>query len=370
VSLSPVERLRYARHLLLPEVGPEGQERLSRARVTCVGAGGLGSPALLYLAAAGVGTLSVFDPDPLEETNLQRQVLFTTADLGRNKAEAAFARLAALNPYVRVAAQSVAITSQNALELLAGSDVIVDGTDSFAARYLLSDAAVLLKTPLVHASVFRFEGRATVFAPGGPCYRCLHPEPPEPGTIPSCAAAGVLGVLPGLLGCVQAAETLKLILGIGETLAGRLLVIDALRMRMSTVRFSRDPACAACGEHPTITAPVDYDLFCGGEPEVPGVGARELSDLLARGAPLHLLDVREPLEMRICPFPAARAVSFGNVVTEADRLRDRDVVVVCRNGERSERAVRLLAGAGIGARHLEGGLEAWRSEVDPELPRY
>lgn len=371
MALSPAERLRYSRHLLLPEVGVEGQERLARATVACVGAGGLGSPVLLYLAAAGVGSLRVFDPDRVDETNLQRQVLYTTEDVGRPKAEAAAARLRALNPAIAVQPHVTRVSASNVVSLLSGCDVVVDGTDGFAARYLLSDAAVLLKIPCVHASLFRFEGRVMVIAPGkGPCYRCLHPEPPEPGTIPTCAEAGILGVLPGLVGGIQASETLKLLLGIGEPLVGRLLVVDALAMRTQTLAVPRDPACPACGEAPTITAPADYDLFCAREPDVPSVAARELAGLLDEGAPLALLDVREEPETRLCPFPRARRVALEKLAGEAASLRGADVVLVCKRGERSARGVRLLAGAGIAARNLEGGLDAWRAEIDPTLPRY
>jgi adenylyltransferase/sulfurtransferase len=374
-DLARGERERYARHLLLPEVGLEGQRRLKAARVLCVGAGGLGSPVALYLAAAGIGTLSVVDPDAVEVTNLQRQVLHATPDVGRPKVESAAARLRALNPHVEVRPIPERLGAGNALGLLRGHDVVVDGTDNFATRYVLNDAALTLGLPVVHGSVYRFEGQASVFgAPGGPCYRCLHPEPPPAGLVPSCAEGGVLGVLPGLLGTIQAAETLKLVLGRGETLAGRLLVVDALAMRFREVRLRRDPACPSCGEGRRPAALVEPAPACadaGAAPEVPEISVEELRLRQEAGAAPPLLDVREPHEAGICTL-GGRLIPLGDL---PGRLGELDPslgwVVYCRSGRRSARAVALLRDAGFaGARNLAGGVLAWAERIDPRMARY
>jgi molybdopterin/thiamine biosynthesis adenylyltransferase/rhodanese-related sulfurtransferase len=363
-GLSDGERRRYARHLALPEVGEAGQERLRGARVLCVGAGGLGSPFLLYLAAAGVGTLGVVDFDAVEESNLQRQVLFGASDVGRAKGWAAAAHLSELNPYVTVVRHGERLAAANAREILAGYDVIADGTDNFAARYLVNDACVLLGKPNAYASVYRFEGQASVFgAANGPCYRCLFPEPPPAGLVPSCAEGGVLGVLPGLLGLIQATEVLKLLLGAGEPLVGRLLVVDALAMSFCTVRLRKNPACPVCGERPTITGLSDVEEACG----LSEIAPAALRDRLSRGEEILLLDVREPWEMRLAVLPGSRAVPLGELPGGLHTLpRDARIVVLCRSGARSAVAVGLLRTAGFpDVSKLAGGLERWRRDVDP-----
>ncbi len=377
-GLSQEEILRYSRHLVIPDVGIEGQRRLKDSRILMVGAGGLGSPVGLYLAAAGVGTLGIVEFDTVDLTNLQRQVLHGTKDVGRKKLDSARERLGDVNPHVRVEAHEARLTSANALEILGGYDLVVDGTDNFATRYLVNDACVLLSKPNVYGSIFRFEGQATVFCTdGGPCYRCLYPEPPPPGLVPSCAEGGVLGVLPGLLGMVQATEAVKLVLGAGESLAGRLLLVDALRMQFRTVRLRRDPACPACGTR-QITALVDYDQFCGvrgAEEEVRGVPAitpTELDARRRRGDDIDLVDVREPREWEIGRIEGARLAPFSSF---ADALRTvdgaRDVVVYCKTGVRSARAVRQLQAAGFRrVWNLAGGILGWSEQVDPSVPRY
>ena len=381
MPFSSDELRRYARHLSLPEFGLAGQERLARGSVLLVGAGGLGSPAALYLAAAGVGRLGIVDGDRVDASNLQRQVLHGTADVGRAKTESAAARLRDLNPHVRVELHDTTLTSANALEILRGWDVIVDGSDNFPTRYLVNDACVLLGLPCVYGSVHRFEGQASLLHVGdAPCYRCLFPEPPEPGTVPSCAEAGVLGVLPGLVGTIQATEALKLLAGIGDTLAGRLLLIDVLRMRMQEVEVRRDPACPACGTR-EITELVDYEAFCGigsaspGEPgpdDAAEMTPGELAARLSRGDALDLVDVREPYEWAIARLPGARLVPLGTVPDAAGTFpRDRDVVVYCHHGMRSAAAVEWLRANGIArARNLAGGIDRWSTDVDTGVPRY
>jgi adenylyltransferase/sulfurtransferase len=379
--LSPDELRRYARHLSLPEFGLAGQERLARGSVLLVGAGGLGSPAALYLAAAGVGRIGIVDGDRVDASNLQRQVLHGSADIGRAKTDSAAARLHDLNPHVRVETFETTLTSANALQVLRGWDVVVDGSDNFPTRYLVNDACVLLGVPLVYGSVHRFEGQASLFHVGdAPCYRCLFPEPPSPGTVPSCAEAGVLGVLPGLIGTIQATEAIKLLAGIGHTLAGRLLLVDALRMQMQTVVVKRDPACPACGTR-EITALVDYDAFCGVAPaaerddggaRLPEMTPEELATRLARGENLDVVDVREPFEWAIARLPGARLVPLGTVPDAADTFpRDRDIVVYCHHGMRSAAAVEWLRGHGVARVHnLAGGIDRWSVEVDAGVPRY
>jgi adenylyltransferase/sulfurtransferase len=373
--LSDEEILRYARHLVLPEVGVEGQRRLKDARVLLVGAGGLGSPVALYLAAAGVGRLGIVEPDVVDATNLQRQVLHGTSGLGRKKVESARDRIRDLNPHVEVVGHDAWLTSGNALEIVGGYDLVVDGTDNFATRYLVNDACVLLGRPNVYGSVFRFEGQATVFCTAdGPCYRCLYPEPPAPGLVPSCAEGGVLGILPGLVGVVQATEVVKLVTGIGEPLVGRLLLVDALGMEFRTLSFRRDPRCPACGTR-ELRALGDYDRLCGTGEEtagVPSITVAELDARRRRGDDLDLLDVRERPEWEIARIEGARLVplsSFGDAAGALDPARD--LVVYCRTGTRSARVVRRLREAGF-ARvwSLEGGIRRWSEEIDPRVPRY
>jgi adenylyltransferase/sulfurtransferase len=380
--LTPAELRRYARHLTLPQVGVEGQRRLKGARVLVVGVGGLGSPAALYLAAAGVGTLGLVDSDVVEESNLQRQVLHGTASVGTPKLASAAARLADLNPAVALVLHDGRLTSANALAILAGYDVVVDGSDNFPTRYLTNDACALLGKPNVYGAIHRFEGQASVFwAERGPCYRCLYREPPPPGLVPSCEESGVLGVLPGIVGTIQAMEALKLILGVGEPLVGRLLLCDALRMRFREVAVGKDPACPLCGEHREITGLVDYDAFCG-VAAVGGAAAARADDLevavstldAARraGKPVVLVDVREPFEWEICRIAGSVLIPLRELpgrVGEIDAAAE--VVAVCHTGVRSLTAARFLREAGIPrARSLRGGVEAWARVIDPAMPRY
>jgi adenylyltransferase/sulfurtransferase len=378
-ALARDEVERYARHLSLPEVGMEGQRRLKAARILCVGAGGLGSPIALYLGAAGVGTLGIVDHDVVDVTNLQRQVLHGTPDVGRPKIASAVDRLRALNPHVVVRAFEVRLTSQNALDILRDFDVVVDGTDNFATRYLVNDACVLLGKPNVYGSVFRFEGQASVFGVnGGPCYRCLYPEPPPPGAVPSCAEGGVLGILPGLVGMIQATEALKLVLCRGESLAGRLLLVDALGMRFRELRLQRDPACPACGDRPTITRLQDYEAFCGvrGEEreDMNGIAEIEVEELKRRrdaGEDLLLVDVREPHELAISSLGGLH-IPLGDLSRRLGELdRGREVIVYCRSGARSGRAVAFLRQQGFArAVNLAGGVLAWADRIDPTMARY
>ncbi len=366
-GLSPDERIRYARHLALPGVGEEGQERLKAARVLVVGAGGLGSPVALYLAAAGVGTLGLVDFDEVDVTNLQRQVLYGTGDVGRPKLEAAAARLSDLNPGVRMVPHALCLSSENALDILADYDVIADGTDNFPARYLVNDACVLLGKPNVHASVSRFDGQASVFwAAKGPCYRCLFEEPPPADLVPSCAEGGVLGVLPGLLGTIQATEVLKLLLGVGEPLIGRLLLVDALRMEMRTISTAKNPACAVCGSTPTVTRLADTEAFCAGRPAaaLAETSPEELAGRLASGDAPFLLDVREPYEVPARALAGALNIPLAALPSRLDDVpRGRDVVVYCESGVRSARALAILGAAGHArASHLAGGIARWRRE--------
>jgi len=379
VNLSAAEVRRYSRHLLLPEVGLEGQRALKAARVLCVGAGGLGSPIAMYLAAAGVGTLGIVDFDVVDFSNLQRQLLHVTRDVGRPKVESARDRLQALNPDIRIEPHHVSLSPANALDLLARYDLIVDGTDNFPTRYLVNDACVLTGRPYVYGSIFRFEGQASVFAtPGGPCYRCLYPEPPPPGLVPSCAEGGVLGVLPGIIGTIQATEALKLIVRAGEPLIGRLLILDALKMRFREVRLRRDPACPVCGDSPTIRELQDYERFCGlerpgGQPATADfdITATELKQALDRHETPVLLDVREPMEFSINRLPGAVLVPLAELPDSLQRLDGtRDFVVYCHHGIRSVRAVEFLRGAGFRARNLKGGIVEWIDKVDPTLLRY
>jgi len=378
--LSREEMLRYSRHVVMPEVGVEGQLKLKQAKVLCVGAGGLGAPLSLYLAAAGVGRIGIVDFDSVDITNLQRQVLFGTSDAGRPKTAAAAERLQNLNPHIRIDMFQTQLTSQNALDILKDYDVVVDGTDNFPARYLVNDACVLLGKPNVYGSVFRLEGQVSVFGySGGPCYRCLYPEAPPPGLVPSCAEGGVLGVLPGIVGALQAAETVKLILGKGDALVGRLLLIDALGMTFRELRLRKNPNCPVCGEHRTITALIDYDEFCGlrGQEtrstasDVPEIAPRELKARLDRGDDLFLLDVREPQEYQICHLNG-RLIPLGELSRRVQELDpSRETVVYCRSGKRSNDAAAFLKKAGFGKIwNLKGGILAWSDEVDPTVPKY
>jgi len=377
--LAPAQFERYRRHLSLPEVGPDGQKALLGARVLLLGAGGLGCPAGLYLAAAGVGTLGVVDADVVDASNLQRQVLYGAADVGRPKAEVAAERLRAQNPDVRVEPRLEKLDSTNALRIFEGYDVVVDGSDNFPTRYLANDACVLLGRPNVHGSIFRFEGQATVFdARRGPCYRCLYPGPPPPGAVPSCAEGGVLGVLPGLVGMVQATETVKLLLGAGEPLVGRLLSYDALRMEFASFRIRKDPKCPVCGEEPSIRELVDYEDFCGmpahDAPSVAEFTPDAVRGMREAGEDFLLLDVREPAEWETARIEGARLVPLGELAERADELagwKGRTVVVHCHHGVRSARACEILRERGFERPvNLAGGIEAWSLTVDPGVPRY
>jgi adenylyltransferase/sulfurtransferase len=380
-SLEHDELLRYSRHLLLPEVGVDGQRRLKAGRVLVIGAGGLGSPVALYLAAAGVGTLGLVDFDTVDLTNLQRQILHGTSDIGRSKLDSARERLAEINPRVSLETFETRLTSDNALEIMEGFDIIVDGTDNFATRYLVNDACVLLGRPNVYGSIFRFEGRASVFAgEDGPCYRCVFPAPPPPGSVQSCAEGGVLGVLPGLIGTIQAVETAKLLLGIGTSLRGRLLLLDALELRFRTIGVRRDPICPACGTR-EIRELIDYDEFCNGraprrEAVPTGVVAEitptELSVRLGNGEGLDLIDVREPQEVAIADIPGARHIPLGELEAAIATLDPaRPVVVYCRSGSRSARAATQLQAAGFKrVWNLAGGINRWSDEVDSSVLKY
>jgi adenylyltransferase/sulfurtransferase len=384
-TLSHDEVKQYSRHLIMPEVGLEGQRRLKAARVLCVGAGGLGSPAALYLTAAGVGTLGLVDFDVVDMSNLQRQIIYSRDDVGRPKLEAAAERLRGLNPAVRVVTHDTALTSANALDILRDYDVIVDGADNFPTRYLVNDACVLLGKPNAYGSIFRFDGQASVFgAPDGPCYRCLYPEPPPPGLVPSCAEGGVLGVLPGIIGTIQATEAIKLIIGAGTTLAGRLLLFDALTMEFRTMKLRRDPACPVCGEHPTVTTLIDYEQFCGIAPSTSQAAAlpadleTNVVDLKARidaGEPVWVLDVREPNEYEICRIGGSTLIPLGDLPKRLAELPQGpgapEIVVHCKSGVRSAKAVKLLREHGFDhVRNLKGGILEWIRTVDPTQATY
>ncbi len=378
-EFSAEERQRYSRHFLLSEIGLAGQAKLKTARVLCIGAGGLGSPAALYLAAAGVGTIGLVDFDQVELSNLQRQLLHGTGDVGRPKAESARDRLAAINPEVEVRLHPCRFESSNAAEILRDYDLLLDGSDNFATRYLTNDVAVFARKPNVYGSIFRFEGQATVFAPhlGGPCYRCLFPEPPAPGSVPGCAEAGVLGVLPGIVGTIQATEALKLILGIGETLLGRLLHFDALRMKFREFNLRRDPECPVCGDQPQITEPIDYDAFCAGPPTAKAetdleVDVETLQRKLTATEPALLLDVREPFETELAQIAGAKLIPLGQLPARLGELdRKKEILVLCHSGVRSLHATEFLRGAGFPrVASVAGGIDAWSTEIDPDVPRY
>jgi sulfur-carrier protein adenylyltransferase/sulfurtransferase len=377
-ELSREEIARYSRHLIMPEVTIEGQRKLKQGSVLLVGAGGLGSPAALYLAAAGVGRLGILDFDVVDESNLQRQILHDTSWIGKPKLDSAKARLNGLNPHVVVETHPTALDSSNALQIMAGYDVIVDGTDNFETRYLTNDACYLLKKPNVYGSIFRFEGQASVFWPDrGPCYRCLYPEPPPPGLVPSCAEGGVLGILPGVVGGIQATEALKILLGIGEPLVGRLLLYDALGMRFEELKLRRDPKCPLCGENPTIKELQDYAAFCGigrGEEAeaVEEIAAAELKRRLDAGDPLEVIDVREPHEFAIAKIPGTRLIPLGSLSEHLHELDTaRTYVVHCKSGARSAKAIGQLRRVGFKRLlNLKGGILAWSKEVDPSVPTY
>jgi adenylyltransferase/sulfurtransferase len=378
-ELSREEQVRYSRHLLLPQVGENGQRRLKSSRVLLVGAGGLGSPVALYLAAAGVGTIGLVDDDLVDLSNLQRQILHGSEAIGSSKLDSASDRLRDINPNVDVELFATRLTSANAREIARGYDVIVDGTDNFATRYLVNDTSVLLGIPNVYGAVHRFEGQASVFGRAtGPCYRCLFREPPPPDLVPSCAEAGVLGVVPGLIGTIQATEAIKLLLGLGDTLVGRLLTVDALTMAFRTIEIHRDPECPACGTH-EITELIDYDEFCSGagngdakRGDIKEIQPAQLAERLATGEDLEIIDVREPFEWELGHIPGARLVPLGRIADEIPRLdKRRETILYCKVGVRSRFAAEQLADAGLAdVRNLTGGILRWIDEVDPTMTRY
>jgi adenylyltransferase/sulfurtransferase len=386
-KLSSRDAVRYSRHLTLPEVGVEGQQRLKAAKIVCVGAGGLGSPAALYLAAAGVGTLGLVDFDVVDESNLQRQILYDTNDVGRPKLTAARDRLSALNPDMRVITHETPLKASNALDILRDYDVIVDGADNFPTRYLVNDACVLLGKPNVYGSIFRFEGQASIFATkGGPCYRCLYPEPPPPGLVPSCAEGGVLGVLPGIIGTIQATEAIKLVIGAGQSLVGRLMLFDALDMGVRFLKLRRDPKCAICGDHPTVTKLIDYEQFCGVAPAQAAAGpgalpaefettVEELSARLRRGDNVWVLDVREPHEVDICRLEGSTVIPLNQLPSRLAEIPQGpdapDIVIHCKMGGRSAKATNLLRERGFTRiQNLKGGILAWIDRIDPTQTKY
>jgi molybdopterin/thiamine biosynthesis adenylyltransferase/rhodanese-related sulfurtransferase len=373
---------RYSRHLILPEVGMDGQRRLKAARVLCVGTGGLGSPLALYLAAAGIGTLGLVDFDVVDASNLQRQIIHSTKDIGRKKLDSAEEKLVALNPALKVVKHDTMLSSANALDILMDYDIVADGTDNFPTRYLVNDACVLLGKPNVYGSIFRFEGQASVFATEqGPCYRCLYPEPPPPGLVPSCAEGGVLGILPGLVGVIQATEAIKLILGKGESLVGRLLLVDALNMRFRELKLRKNPECPVCGANPTVTKLIDYQQFCGIVPEskqekalkngIPQISVKELKSRIDAGEDVLILDVREPYEYQIANI-GGKLIPQNDVPQRLAEIdRDREIVVQCRSGQRSQRIAEFLQQSGYQkVTNLAGGILAWADEIDPKMQKY
>ncbi len=383
VELSNDEIERYSRHLLIPEVAVSGQKSLKRAKVLCIGTGGLGSPLAMYLGAVGVGRIGLVDFDVVDHTNLQRQIIHGTKDVGRSKLESAKDTIEDINPHVEVVLHSVALASDNALDIMRPYDIVVDGTDNFPTRYLVNDACVLLGKPNVYGSIFRFEGQSSTFwAEKGPCYRCLYPEPPPPGLVPSCAEGGVLGVLPGIVGLIQATETIKLIMGIGDSLIGRLLLFNALSMKFREMKLRKSPECPICGENPTIDHLIDYQQFCGIGGEDDGVflepeaviSAPDLKTQIDEGGGngTFILDVREPHEFEICQIPGSTLIPLGNLDTRIGELdRDWDIVVHCRSGARSAKAVKLLREAGFRkVKNLAGGILAWSDQVDPSVAKY
>ncbi|HUB03141.1 MAG TPA: molybdopterin-synthase adenylyltransferase MoeB [Terriglobales bacterium] len=378
-ALSNDEILRYSRHLIMPEVGMEGQQKLKAAKVLCIGAGGLGSPLALYLTAAGVGTLGIVDFDVVDYTNLQRQIIHSTNDVGRKKLDSAAEKLTAINPFLNLRTFETKLTSANALELLREFDIIADGTDNFPTRYLVNDACVLTGKPNVYGSIFRFEGQASVFATeDGPCYRCLYPEPPPPGLVPSCAEGGVLGILPGLVGVIQATETIKLILGQGDSLIGRLLLVDALGMKFRELKLRKNPDCPVCGKNPTITQLIDYEEFCGirgqeepGANDIPSISVEGLKKKLDAKEDIFILDVREPHEYQICHLNGY-LIPVGDLPKRVNELdSSREIIAHCKMGGRSAKAVNFLRRSGFKkVYNLTGGITAWAEKIDPKMPKY
>lgn len=377
------ELRRYSRQMVLPEVGLEGQKRLKAARVLCVGAGGLGSPAALYLAAAGIGTIGLVDFDVVDETNIHRQILHGVPDIGRKKLHSARDRLLAANPDLRVELHETRLAADNALGLVEGYDLVLDGSDNFPARYLVNDVCVFLKKPDVYGAISRFEGQCSVFAPvlGGPCYRCLYPEPPPPGAVPNCAEAGVFGVLPGMIGVLQAIEAIKLLAGLGEPLVGRLVHFDALKTRFREFRLRRDPACPVCSDSPSITKPVDYDLFCQGpdstnamttQSDIPEISVEDLKARMDRQDDFVLLDVREPFEREIATIPGSIHIPLAEIPARVGELDPAsEIVIHCKGGVRSAHVLEFLRDAGFSRLwNLEGGIHAWSERVDPSVPAY
>jgi sulfur-carrier protein adenylyltransferase/sulfurtransferase len=377
--LSNDEILRYSRHLIMPEVGMEGQQKLKAAKVLCIGAGGLGSPLSLYLTAAGVGTLGIVDFDVVDYTNLQRQIIHSTSDVGRKKLESAAEKLKAINPFLNLRTFETKLTSANALELFREFDIVADGTDNFPTRYLVNDACVLTGKPNVYGSIFRFEGQASVFATeDGPCYRCLYPEPPPPGLVPSCAEGGVLGILPGLVGVIQATETIKLILGQGESLVGRLLLVDALGMKFRELKLRKNPDCPVCGKNPAITKLIDYEEFCGirgqeepGANDIPSISVEALKKRLDAKDDIFILDVREPHEYQICHLNGY-LIPVGDLPKRVNELdSSREIITHCKMGGRSAKAVNFLRRSGFKkVYNLTGGITAWAEKIDPKMPKY
>jgi adenylyltransferase/sulfurtransferase len=386
VQLSHDEIRRYSRHLIMPEVGIQGQRKLKAASVLLIGTGGLGSPLALYLAAAGIGRIGLVDYDVVDETNLQRQVIHYTSDVGKSKLESASAKLSDMNPYLTIEKHNVPLTSENALDILKNYDVIIDGTDNFPTRYLVNDACVILGKPNVYGSIFRFEGQLSVFyAKEGPCYRCMFPEPPPPGLVPSCAEGGVLGILPGTIGTMQATEAIKLILGIGKPMIGRMLLYDALDMSFETIKIRKNPNCPVCGEHPTLTHLIDYEQFCGvpahdrsefkeknAQHQVRTITVRDLKARIDAGTDVVIVDVREPHEWEISAIEGSLRIPKGQVVARANEIpRDREVVMQCKTGVRSRDSILMLQDLGFtNLVNLKGGINAWAREIDPSLPQY
>jgi adenylyltransferase/sulfurtransferase len=383
IEFSNDEIARYSRHLIMPEVTLEGQKRIKAASVLCIGTGGLGSPIALYLAAAGIGRMGLVDGDTVDFSNLQRQILHGTRDVGRKKLNSARDRIREVNPNVQVDLYDTFFTAANAREIVAPYDIVIDGTDNFPTRYLSNDICVFLKKPNVYGSIFRFDGQCTVFAPhlGGPCYRCMFPEPPPPGMVPSCAEGGVLGVLPGIIGVMQAIEAIKLIVGVGDPIMGRLIHFDALKMKFREFKLRKDPKCPVCGDHPSITELVDYEQFCGipqakaaeeAEAHVPTITVGELKAKLNSGEKFVLLDVREPFEYDICRIPGSRLIPLGQLPSRMSELDSADEIVLqCKSGARSARALKLLQEAGFGKlSNVEGGILAWSEKIDSSVPKY
>ena len=382
MNLTPEQLTRYSRHFILPEIGEEGQKKLLRSKVLLIGAGGLGSPLGLYLAAAGVGTLGLVDFDKVDLSNLQRQILHTHDEIGKPKVDSAERRIKAMNPDTKVIKHPIQLTSANALEVLAPYDIVIDGTDNFPTRYLTNDACVFLKKPNIYGSIFRFDGLATVFKTDeGPCYRCLYPEPPPPGLVPSCAEGGVLGILPGVIGLIQATEAIKLLVGIGRTLVGRLLVYDALQMTFRELKLKKDPQCPVCGKNPTVTQLIDYQQFCGlgcgasgEEDEIKEISAGELKQLIDSKGDFILIDVREPFEHQIAKIAGAKLIPLGQLparLNELEAFRSKEIVAHCHHGGRSRRALELLRSKGFKRlKNVAGGIDAWSLDVDPQTARY